>query len=133
MSPIRLVSASEIESSITEFVHWPNSGLIVSAGPQSVDARDLIIALAARKKLPTVYTDRSFAEAGGLISYGPNFANETRRFAIYMDRILQGEKPASLPIQTPKEYELVINMKTARALGLNMPPSVINRADAVIE
>ena len=131
--PIELGSAAEIESSISKFARSSNGGLIVTAGPKSWDARDEIIALAARNKLPAVYVDCSFAEAGGLISYGPNFADEVRRSVSYMDRILQGEKPANLPVQAPKKYELVINIKTARTLGLNVPPSVINRADAVIE
>jgi putative ABC transport system substrate-binding protein len=131
--PIGLASASEIEREITTFARSPNRGLIVTAGPKSVDARDLIITLAARHKLPTVYVERSFAAAGGLISYGPNFADLERRAATYIDRILRGEKPANLPVQAPTKYELVVNLKTAKALGIAVPGAVLARADEVIE
>jgi putative tryptophan/tyrosine transport system substrate-binding protein len=129
---IDLGNATEIESGISEFARSPNGGLIVTAGPKSWDARDEIIALTARNKLPAVYVDRSFAEAGGLISYGPNFADEVRRSAAYVDRVLHGEKPAELPIRAPKKFDLAINLKTARTLGLNVPASVLSRADEVI-
>ena len=95
--------------------------------------RDLIVTLAARHKLPAVYFDRAFAAAGGLISYGPDYIDQYRRAAGYVDRILKGEKPADLPVQAPTKYELVINLKTGKALGLNVPPSLIARADEVIQ
>jgi putative ABC transport system substrate-binding protein len=111
----------------------PNSGLIVTASPLAQRHRDLIVTLAARHKLPAVYFDRVFAAAGGLISYGPDYTEQYRRAAGYVDRILKGEKPADLPVQAPTKYELVINLKTAKALGLDVPPSVLARADEVIE
>jgi putative ABC transport system substrate-binding protein len=105
----------------------------VTTGALSVIHRDLIIALAARDKLPTVYSDRSFVDAGGLISYGPNYIDQTRRAAGYVDRILKGAKPVELPVQTPTKYELVINLKTAKTLGFTVPSAVLTRADEVIE
>jgi putative tryptophan/tyrosine transport system substrate-binding protein len=105
----------------------------VTASALSVVHRDLIIALAARHKLPAVYLERQFAASGGLISYGPNFIDESRRAADYVDRILKGDKPAELPVQAPTKYELIVNLKTANALGLTMPPTVLARADEVIE
>ena len=131
--PVNLGDAGEIERAITAFARAPNGGLIVTASAWSAVHRELIIALAARHKLPAVYFERSFVAAGGLISYGANFVDQYRRAAGYVDRILKGEKPADLPVQSPTKYELVINLKTAKALGLTIPPSVLARADEVIE
>ena len=111
----------------------PSGGLILTPGPAAQLHRDLIITLAARHKLPAIYHTRYFATAGGLASYGPNFIDQYRGAAGYVDRILKGEKPADLPVQTPTSYETVMNLKTAKALGLTIPPSVLARADEVIE
>ena len=131
--PVKLRDAGEIERAITAFALSQNGGLIVTASPLSVVHRDLIIALAARHKLPAVYYERFYVAAGGLISYGANFIDQLRRTAGYVDRILKGEKPADLPVQAPTKYELVVNLKTAKALGLTIPQSVLTRADEVIE
>jgi putative ABC transport system substrate-binding protein len=133
VSPINERGAAEIERAIATFARAANSGLVVTTSPFSTTYRDLIITLAAQQKLPTVYSDRSFVDAGGLISYGPNYTDETRRAAGYVDRILKGEKPADLPVQAPTKYELVVNLKTAKALGLAVPQSILARADEVIE
>jgi putative tryptophan/tyrosine transport system substrate-binding protein len=133
VSPVSVSDAGEIERGVTAFARSPNGGLIVTASAQAVVHHDLIITLAARHNLPTVYPERTFAAAGGLISYGPNFIDEYRQAAGYADRILKGEKPGDLPVQAPTKYELVINLKTAKALGLTIPPSVLARADEVIE
>jgi ABC-type uncharacterized transport system substrate-binding protein len=125
--------AGEIERAITAFARSSNGGLIVTGSPLTAVHRDLIIALAARHRLPAVYPFRYFAASGGLISYGPNTTDPYRRAAGYIDRILKGEKPADLPVQAPTKYELVINLKTAKALGLEVPPSLLARADEVIE
>jgi putative ABC transport system substrate-binding protein len=118
---------------VTAFAGFPNGGLVVTAGPLSTLHRGLMIALAAKHKLPSVYPFRFFATAGGLVSYGPNFDDEVRNVAGYVDRILKGEKPADLPVQAPTKYELVINLKTAKALGLAVPPQLLARTDEVIE
>jgi putative ABC transport system substrate-binding protein len=133
VSPVNAHDAAEIERAVAAFARSPNGGLIVTASALWVFNRKLIITLAARHKLPVVYFQRSFVAAGGLISYGPNFPEQFRRAAGYVDRILKGEKPADLPVQAPSKYELVINIKTAKALGLDIPPSVLARADEVIE
>ena len=125
--------ASEIKRDVTAFAHGSNSGLIVTSSALAAVHRELIITLAARYRLPAVYSYRYFATSGGLISYGPDPIDQFRRAAGYVDRILNGEKPADLPVQAPTKYELAINLKTARALGLNLPPALLARADEVIE
>jgi putative ABC transport system substrate-binding protein len=131
--PINLRDASEIERATAVFARSSNDGLIVPGSAPAVIHRDLIVALAARYKLPAVFYERYFVAAGGLISYGPDFLDLFRRAAGYVDRILKGEKPADLPVQAPTKYELIINLKTAMALGLVVPPSVRARADELIE
>jgi ABC-type uncharacterized transport system substrate-binding protein len=131
--PVGVRDAREIERGITDFARGSNGGLIVTAGTQARDHRELIIGLAAQHRLPAVYFNRLFVEAGGLISYGADTIDPLRRAAGYVDRILKGEKPADLPVQAPTKYELVINLKTAKALGIEMPASVLARADEVIE
>ena len=133
VSPVNLRDADEIERDVTAFARGSNSGLIVTGSGVAIVHRGLIITLAARFKLPAVYFERFFAAAGGLISYGPDAIDPHRRAAVYVDRILKGEKPADLPVQAPTKYELVINLKTAKALGLDVPPSLLARADEVIE
>jgi putative ABC transport system substrate-binding protein len=122
-----------IEQGIAAFAKGSNNGLIVTGSPSATLHRDLIISLAARHKLPAVYYERSYVPAGGLISYGSDYLDQCRRAAGYVDRILKGEKPADLPVQAPTKYELVINLKTAKALGLDVPSTVLARADEVIE
>ena len=119
VNPVNMRDAGEIERAVAAFARSPNGGLIVTAGGPTALHRDLIITLAARHKLPAVYVERSFVAAGGLISYGPDFVDQYRQAAGYVDRILKGEKPADLPVQAPTKYELVINLKTAKALGLD--------------
>ena len=133
VNPVNVRDAGEIERAIAAFARSPNGGLIVTASAVASVHRDLIVTLAARHKLPAVYFERSFVAAGGLISYGPDFIDQYRRAAGYVDRILKGEKPADLPVQAPTKYELVINLKTAKALGLDVPPTLLARADEVIE
>jgi putative ABC transport system substrate-binding protein len=133
LKPVKLRNAGEIEPAITAFARAPNGGLILTASALSSVHRDLIVALAAQYKLPAVYYERLFVAAGGLLSYGANFTGQFRAAAGYVDRILRGEKPADLPVQAPTKYELVINLKAAKALGLTIPPSVLARADEVIE
>ena len=133
VSPINLRDAGEIERAVAAFARTPNGGLIVTGGTWVSVHRSLIIALAAQHKLPAVYGNRFFVTDGGLISYGPDFVDQYKRAAAYVDRILKGEKPADLPVQAPTKYELVINLKTAKALGLDVPPSLLARADEVIE
>jgi putative ABC transport system substrate-binding protein len=133
VNPVNTRDAGEIERAVAAFARAPNGGLIVTAGAPSTWHRDLIIALAARHNLPAVYYERSYVAAGGLISYGTNYIDQYRRAAGYVDRILKGEKPADLPVQAPTKYETIINLKTAKALGLTVPPSLLARADEVIE
>ena len=133
VSPMSVRDAAEIEHAVTAFAGIPNSGLIVTAGRLAVANRELILMLAARHKLPAVYFERFFVATGGLISYGPNYIDQFRRSAGYVDRILKGEKPADLPVQNPTKYELVVNLKTAKALGLDVPWILQQRADEVIE
>jgi putative ABC transport system substrate-binding protein len=125
--------AREIERAVTTFAQGSNGGLIVTGSPGALSHRTLIVALATRHRLPAVYSARVFAADGGLISYGPDPVDQFRQAAGYVDRILKGEKPADLPVQAPTKYELVINLKTARALGLEVPPMLLARADEVIE
>src|SRR5262245_2639791 len=133
VTPINVRDSSEIEHAIASFARTSRGGLIVTASALTVFHRDLIVALAARHKLPTVYFQRIFVGGGGLISYGADVIDQYRRAAGYVDRILKGEKPADLPVQTPVKYELVINLKTAKALDLAVPASLLARADEVIE
>src|SRR5262245_61614527 len=130
---IDLLEAGEIESAVAAFAHSPNGGLIMPGSAAGRHYRDLIIALAARHKLPAVYSERHFAAAGGLITYGPNWIDQYRLVAGYVDRILRGEKPADLPVQAPNKYELAINLKTAKALGIDVPATLLARAHEVIE
>jgi ABC-type uncharacterized transport system substrate-binding protein len=125
--------AREIERAVTTFAQGSNGGLIVTGSPGALSHRTLIVALAARHRLPAVYSVRVFAGDGGLISYGPDSVDQLRRAAAYVDRILKGENPANLPVQAPTKYETVINLKTAKALGLELPPTLLARADEVIE
>ena len=154
VSPVNMRDTGEIERAVASFARSPNGGLIVTAGAAAALHRNLIIALAARHKLPAVYSERSFVAAGGLISYGPDYIDQYRRAFVdagglisygydvldqyrrsagYVDRILKGEKPADLPVQAPTKYELVINLNTAKALGLEVPAMLLARADEVIE
>jgi putative ABC transport system substrate-binding protein len=133
LRPIGVRDAGEIEGAVTAFAREPNGGLIVLPAPSSIIQRELIIMLAARYRLPAVYALRFFVTSGGLISYGPDTIEPYRRAAGYVDRILKGEKPADLPVQAPTKYELVINLKTAKALGLTVPDTLLARADEVIE
>jgi putative tryptophan/tyrosine transport system substrate-binding protein len=133
VTPVNLRDASEIDRAVAAFARSPNGGLILTGSALSFLHRNLIVALATRYKLPAVYWDRAPVDAGGLISYGADLRDQFRRAAGYVDRILKGEKPADLPVQAPTKYELVINLKTAKALGLELLPSLLARADEVIE
>jgi putative ABC transport system substrate-binding protein len=133
VSPVNVRDAGEIERAIKAFASSLNGGLIVTGSALAEVHRDLIVALAARHKLPAVYFNRFFVAAGGLISYGADYIDQYRRAAGYVDRILKGEKPADLPVQAPTKYELVINLKTAKTQGLEIPPMLLARADEVIE
>jgi putative ABC transport system substrate-binding protein len=133
LRPVDVRDAGAIERAITAFAQGANGGLIVTGSTLAAVHRDLIVTLAARHRLPAVYAFRYFVTSGGLISYGPDSIDPFRRAAGYVDRILKGEKPADLPVQAPTKYELVVNLKTAKALGLDMPTTVLARADEVIE
>ena len=133
LSPVGVRDAGEIERTIAAFAQSSNAGMIVTPSTSAAIHRDLIVMLAARHRLPAVYSFRYFATTGGLLSYGPDPIDMYRRAASYVDRILKGEKPADLPVQTPTKYQLVVNLKTAKALGLDIPTSILARADEVIE
>jgi putative tryptophan/tyrosine transport system substrate-binding protein len=133
LRPVNARDPAEIERRIADFARSANGGLIVTASALSVVHRELIVKLAAQYKLPAVYFERQFVGDGGLVSYGSDWVDQHRHAASYINRILRGEKPAELPVQAPTRYELVINLKTAKALGLSLPPSLLARADAVIE
>ena len=133
VSVIKLRDAAQIEQDVTRFASPPNGGLILTGSPLAVVHQKLIVALAAQHKLPAVYHRRYFVTSGGLISYGPDIDEQYRGAARYVDRILKGEKPSDLPVQAPTKYELVINLKTAKALGRSVPQSLLSRADEVIE
>jgi len=133
LSPIDLHVAADTETTLTEFGRSPNGGLIIVVGTVATIQRKLIVTLAARQRLPAVYPYRFFVEAGGLMSYGPNLIDLYRRAATYVDRILKGEKPGDLPVQAPTKYVLAINLRTAKELGLTVPPGLLVAADEVIE
>jgi putative ABC transport system substrate-binding protein len=133
LTPMNVRDATEIERAIATFAQTSNGGVIVTGSALAAAHRDLLVALMAQHKLPAIYSDRLFVAAGGLISYGSDNIDQYRAAAGYVDRILKGEKPADLPVQAPTKYEMVINLKTAKALGLEIPPPVIARADEVIE
>jgi putative tryptophan/tyrosine transport system substrate-binding protein len=133
LRPIEARDVGEIERAITAFARDSNGGLVVTGSSAATSHRNPIVALAAKHQLPAVYFARYFVTAGGLVSYGPDYVDQFRRAAGYVDRILKGEKPADLPVQAPTKYELVINLKTAKVLGLAVPPALLARADAVIE
>lgn len=133
VTAINMRDATEIERAVTAFATSSGGGLIVTASPLALVHRSLIVTLAARHKLPAIYYERSFIPDGGLISYGPDFIDQYRRAATYVDRILKGENPGEMAIQAPTKFELVLNLKTAKALGIAVPPSVLSRADEVVE
>jgi ABC-type uncharacterized transport system substrate-binding protein len=133
VSPLNVGDASEVERAVAAFAGSPNGGLIVTGSGPAVLRRELIVTLASQHKLPAVYFDRFFVTGGGLCSYGPDLVEQYRGAAGYVDRILKGEKPGDLPVQAPTKYELAINLKSAKALGLTVPPTLLARADEVIE
>jgi putative ABC transport system substrate-binding protein len=133
LGPVDVRDTGEIERAVTEFARSTNGGLIVTASALATRHRNLIITLAAQHRLPAVYASRFFVTAGGFISYGPDLVDQYRQAANYVDRILKGEKPGDLPVQTPMKYELAVNLQTAKALGITLPPSLVARADEVIE
>ncbi|HEX4411090.1 MAG TPA: ABC transporter substrate-binding protein [Xanthobacteraceae bacterium] len=133
LQPLDIRDAQEIERTITTFAQFPNRALITVTSAIAISHRDEIIALAARHQLPAVYPYRVFAESGGLISYGPDLIDQYRQAAGYIDRILKGEQPAEMPVQAPTKYELIVNLRTAKALGITMPPSLLATADESID
>ena len=133
VSPVNVRNAADIERDVSAFARASKSGLIVASSTSALVNRDLIVSLAARHKLPTVYAQREFVAAGGLLSYAADFSAQFREAAGYVDRILKGEKPGDLPVQAPTKYQLVINVKTAKALGITVPPELLVRADEIIE
>ena len=133
VSPVDARELGEIEDAVAHFLRPPNGGLVVTASAFSLAQRDVLVQIATRHRLPAVYPFDYFVRGGGLISYGPDSVNQYRQAATYVDRILKGEKPADLPVQAPTRYKLAINLKTAKALGLTMPPTLLTRADEVIE
>ena len=133
LRPVDVRDGGKIERTIAAFAQGANGGLIVTGSPRATANRDLIMAVVAKYRLPGVYSGRFYVAAGGLLSYSVDFLDQFRRAAGYVDRILKGEKPADLPVQAPTKYELVINLKTAKALGLDVPTSILLRADEVIE
>jgi putative ABC transport system substrate-binding protein len=133
LQPIDVRDAGEIERALADFARAPNGGLIVPLSTSAIGHRALIVALAAKHRLPSIFPSRLDVASGGLVSYGPDGLDQYRRVAGYVDRILKGEKPADLPVQAPTKYELVINLKTAKALSLDLPPTLLARADEVIE
>jgi putative ABC transport system substrate-binding protein len=133
VKPVNVRDAGEIERAVAAFAGAPNGGLIVTSFAAATSHPDLIITLAARHKLPAIYFERFLVAAGGLISYGPSYVNQYRQAASYVDRILKGENPADLPVQAPTKYEMVINLKTAKALGLTIPETLLATADEVIQ
>jgi putative ABC transport system substrate-binding protein len=133
LSPVDTRDPAEIERAVGTFAQEPNGGLIIVVGSAATVHRNLIIALATKHRLPAIYPYRYFVASGGLVSYGPDLVDQYRRASGYVDRILKGEKPGDLPVQAPTRYQLVINLKTAKALGLNVPETLLARADEVIE
>ncbi|HKH00777.1 MAG TPA: ABC transporter substrate-binding protein, partial [Bradyrhizobium sp.] len=133
LRPVNVREADEIERAIAAFAQAPNGGMIVTGGPRQSAHRELIIALAAKHRLPAIYNARFYPAAGGLLSYGGDFLDQSRLAASYVNRILRGEKPGDLPVQAPTKYQLVINLKTAKALGLTIPATLLSRADEVID
>jgi putative ABC transport system substrate-binding protein len=133
VNPVNVSNAADIERGVRAVARSANGGLIVPASGGAVRHRDYIIRLAAQYKLPAVYYDPYFVAAGGLISYGPDLIDQYRQAAGYIDRVLKGEKPADLPVQMPTKYQIVLNLKAAKALGLDVPPTLLARADEVIE
>ena len=133
LTPVDVRDAGEIERAVAAFARGSHGGLIVTGSALGIVHRELIVTVAARHKLPAVFPSRVYVTSGGLISYGPDLIDQFRRAAGYVDRILKGERPTDLPVQASTKFELAVNLKTAKALGLNVPPAVLARADEVIE